>query len=92
MALEAVGAKIWKFPGAWVGVVPDPLAPAHVVSPPRSAPGTRKMLAGVGGIPGEVHPLPAPDPNTSKHGLLSLRWKGGVAVGLVVSVASYEPM
>src|SRR5215472_1709565 len=83
VAPAAVGAKRSKVPGICVGVVLSPEAPLQVLSAARLAPGIGAVAAGVGAVPGAVHPLPEPEPRMSTQGLLSLRFSGP-AVGLVV--------
>src|SRR5262249_61492212 len=87
VAVAAVGAKRENAPPTCVGVEARPLAPLQVFPAARLAAGTGKVLAGAGGVPGAVHPLPGPEPRMSKQGLLLLRFNV-LGVELVVSVAS----
>lgn len=78
-------------PGICVGGVPRLEAPPHVASPDRAAVGTLIVAAGVGGVPGELHPVPVPEPSLSTQGLLLLKFPEvalPVRVVLVDSVAS----
>src|SRR5262249_12695489 len=86
LAPALLGANRSKVcPGICVGVLPMPEAPLHFSSSASLALGTGVVAAGVGAVPGAVHPLSAPEPRMSKQGLLSFRFSGP-ALGFVVSV------
>src|SRR5216683_1671630 len=93
LAVAAEPAKMSTVPAGDSLVMGPPAEPPQLVAVRLGSVPVGRTEKGDGAVPGDVQPEPAAIPSLSKHGLLSLRWNiDGVEVGLVVSVASKEPM